>query len=53
MGTKRIVLGLVTLVMAALSLAAGLTATAHPNVYYDMLRSPGTTSATSQVYYDM
>lgn len=53
MGIKRIVLGLVTLTMAAISLAAGLSA-ATPNVYYDMLRGPvGTSVVTPQVYYDM
>ena len=49
MGMKRIVLGLVTLVMAATALAAGLSA-ATPNVLYDMNRGPGTTSS---VLYDM
>ncbi len=46
MGTKRIVLGLVTLVMAAITLVAGFTATVHPNVYYDTLRGASTTSVT-------
>jgi len=52
MGTKRIVLGLVTLVMAALSLAAGLTAAVHTSVYHDMLPATST-SVTTDVYHDM
>jgi len=64
MGIKRIVVGLVTLVVAATTLAAGLSA-ATPNVYYDMYRDSGaahqivamssgiTPTGTPDVYYDM
>jgi hypothetical protein len=64
MRLRRAAVGLVTLVMAAGTVAAGQAA-ANPNVYYDMYRDSGvahqvvaqgsstTSVATPDVYYDM
>jgi hypothetical protein len=63
MGIKRSVISLVTMVVAAVSLAIGLSA-ASPDIYYDMHSSTGvakivaTSSATTSyvtpsIYYDM
>jgi hypothetical protein len=50
MGIKRSVIGLVTMVVAALALTIGL-ATVTPNMYYDMPSSI-TSTATPDMYYD-
>jgi len=63
MGIKRSMIGLVTMVVAAVALAIGLSAVT-PNVYFDMHRSTGvarlvaansvtTSYVTPNVYFDM